>query len=167
MSSGLRNSLRLQLVLLIGGLAVAGAVGYVLLTTHLVRQQIEADQFRLQRILVTRMASQLDQDMHARTTELRFIASLERLRDPQRAAQDKQALLLTKKAIYPFYAWIGITDTQGRILASTEPRINGADVSQRSWFIGGRQRLHQEDIHDAVQLGKLLPRPSWTSCRCG
>ena len=159
MSSGLRNSLRLQLVLLIGGLAVAGAVGYVLLTTHLVRQQIEADQFRLQRILVTRMASQLDQDMHARTTELRFIASLERLRDPQRAAQDKQALLLTKKAIYPFYAWIGITDTQGRILASTEPRINGADVSQRSWFIGGRQRLHQEDIHDAVLLGKLLPPP--------
>lgn len=146
-------------MLLIGGLAVASAAGYVLLTTHLVQKQIEADQFMLQRILVTRMASQLDQDMNARTTELRFIASLDRLRDPQRAPQDKQALLLTKKAIYPFYAWIGITDTQGRIVASTEPRINGADVSQRSWFLGGRQRLHQEDIHDAVLLGKLLPPP--------
>lgn len=159
MFPGLRNSLRLQLVLLIGGLAVASAVGYVLLTTHLVQTQIKADQFRLQRILVTRMASQLDQDMNARTIELRFIASLDRLRDPKRTPQDKQALLLTKKAIYPFYAWIGITDTQGRITVSTEPRIVGADVSQRSWFTGGRERLHQEDIHDAVLLGKLLPPP--------
>ena len=134
-------------------------MGYVLLTTHLVRQQIEADQFRLQRILVTRMASQLDQDMHNRTVELKFLAGLQRLRDPARAAADKQALLLEKQAAYPIYAWIGVTDTAGRILASTEPRIQGADVSQRSWFVGGRERLHQEDIHDAVLLGKLLPPP--------
>lgn len=145
--------------MLIGGLAVLSAVGYVLLTTQLVQQQIKEDQFRLQRILVTRMASQLDQDMNARTTELRFITSLDRLRDPLRSQQDKQALLLTKKAIYPFYAWLGITDTQGRITVSTEPRINGADVSQRSWYLGGRRGLHQEDIHDAVLLGKLLPPP--------
>ena len=32
-------------------------------------------------------------------------------------------------------------------------------MSQRSWFVGGRERLHQEDIHDAVLLGKLLPPP--------
>lgn len=138
---------------------MATAGGYVLLTLHLVQQQVAQDQFQLQRILVTRMASQLDQDMHNRTVELKFLGSLQRLRDPARSPQDKQALLLDKQAAYPFYAWIGITDTEGRILASTEPRINGADVSQRSWFIGGRQRLHQEDIHDAVLLGKLLPSP--------
>ncbi len=155
----LRQRLRLQLLLLIGGLATAIAGGYVLLTMHLVQQQIAEDQFQLQRILVTRMASQLDQDMHSRTTELKFLAGLQRLRDPARSPADKQALLLDKKAAYPFYAWIGVTDTEGRIVASTEPRINGADVSQRSWFVGGRQRLHQEDIHDAVLLGKLLPPP--------
>jgi PAS domain S-box-containing protein len=154
----LSNSLRLQLVLLIGGLAMSSAVAYVLLTTHLVQRQIEADQFKLQRILVTRMASQLDQDMNARTVELRFIAGLDRLRDPTQSLERKQALLLAQKAAYPFYAWIGVADTQGRIIASTEPRINGADVSQRTWFLGGRQRLHHEDIHDAVLLGKLLPR---------
>ncbi len=159
MFTRLRKRLRLQLLLLIGGLATAIAGGYVLLTTHLMQQQIAEDQFQLQRILVTRMASQLDQDLHNRTTELKFLAGLQRLRDPDRSSQDKQALLLDKQAAYPFYAWIGITDTEGRILASTEPRILGADVSQRSWFIGGRQRLHQEDIHDAVLLGKLLPPP--------
>lgn len=136
-------------------MVIAG--GYVLLTTYLMQQQVAEDQFQLQRILVTRMASQLDQDMHNRTVELKFLAGLQRLRDPDRAPADKQALLLDKKASHPFYAWIGVTDTEGRILASTEPRINGADVSHRSWFVGGRQRLHQEDIHDAVLLGKLLP----------
>ncbi len=159
MFTRLRKRLRLQLLLLIGGLATAIAGGYVLLTMHLVRQQIAEDQFQLQRILVTRMASQLDQDLHNRTVELKFLAGLQRLRDPDRSPQDKQALLLDKQAAYPFYAWIGITDTEGRILASTEPRINGADVSKRSWFIGGRQRQHVEDIHDAVLLGKLLPPP--------
>jgi PAS domain S-box-containing protein len=157
--SKLRNSLRLQLVLLIGGLALSSAVGCVLLTTRLVQRQIEADQLKLQRILVTRMASQLDQDMNARTVELRFIAGLDRLRDPTQSLERKQALLLAQQASYPFYAWIGVTDAQGRIIASTEPRINGADVSTRSWFLRGRQHLHHEDLHDATLLGQLLPRP--------
>lgn len=138
-------------------MAIAGI--YVLLTTHLMQQQIAEDQFQLQRILVTRMASQLDQDMHNRTTELKFLGGLQRLRDPARSVLDKQALLLEKQAAYPFYTWIGVTDTEGRIIASTEPRTDGADVSHRSWFIGGRKGLHQEDIHDAVLLGKLLPPP--------
>lgn len=138
-------------------MSIAGV--YVLLTTHLMQQQIAEDQFQLQRILVTRMASQLDQDMHNRTTELKFLGGLQRLRDPARSVLDKQALLLEKQAAYPFYTWIGVTDTEGHIIASTEPRTNGADVSHRSWFIGGRKGLHQEDIHDAVLLGQLLPPP--------
>lgn len=159
MLAKLRNSLRLQLVLLIGLLAIASAVAYVLLTTWLVQNQTEEDRLRLQRVLATRMASQMAHDMADRTRELRFLAGLDRLRDPTRSAADKQNLLLAKKAVFPLYAWIGIADAQGRVIASTEPRINGAEVSQRSWFLGGRQRLHQEDLHEAVLLGKLLPPP--------
>lgn len=155
----LRKHLRLQLLLLIGGLAAVIAGAYVLLTMVLVQQQIAEDQFQLQRILATRMASQLDQDMHNRATELKFLTRMQRLRDPARSPAEKQALLLDKKAAYPIYAWIGVTDTEGRIVASTEPRINGADVSQRTWFVGGRQGLHQEDIHKAVLLDQLLPPP--------
>ncbi len=155
----LRNSLRLQLVLLIGGLAMASAVAYVLLTTHLAQTQIETDLFRLQRLLATRMAAQLAHDMDDRVSELRFLASMDRLRDPSRPAQDKQAILLSKQDAYPIYAWLGIADTQGRIVASTEPRIEGADVSRRAWFQKGRLGLHREDVHEAVLLGTLLPRP--------
>jgi PAS domain S-box-containing protein len=157
---GLRNSLRVQLVLLIGALAMASAVGYVLLTTLLAQSQIEHNQSRLHRLLVTRMASQLTHDLADRSAELRFLAGLDRLRDPARSVRDKEALLLAKQASYPFYAWIGVADPQGRIIASTEPRLRGADVSQRCWFQGGRQGLHREDVHDAVLLGPLLPKPA-------
>ncbi|WP_374413768.1 ATP-binding protein [Hydrogenophaga sp.] len=159
MSSTFRNSLRLQLVLLIGLMAMGSAVGYVLLTARQTRVQIEQDQFDLQRLLATRMASQLGQDMVARANEMRFLSGLPRLRDPLRPAADKQSLLMDVKTHYPVYAWVGITDATGRIQASTEPRINGYDVSQRSWFTGGSRGLHHEDIHESVLLGKLIPRP--------
>jgi hypothetical protein len=128
----LRNSLRYQLVVLTSLLAMLGAGTYALLTSGLAHRQIEADQFKLQRHLATRMAAQLGQDMNNRASELRFLASLDRLRDPDRSPADKQALLLAQQAAYPIYAWIGIADAQGRIIASTEPGIEGADVSQRS-----------------------------------
>ena len=159
MFKGLRNSLRLQLVLLIGALAMASGVGYVLLTTLLAQSLIEQSQSRLHRLLVTRMASQLTHDVADRSTELRFLASLDRLRDPARPAQDKEMVLLAQQTSYPFYAWLGIADPQGRIIASTEPRLRGVDVSQRAWFLGGRRGLHQEDVHDAVLLGQWLPQP--------
>lgn len=159
MPTTLRNSLRLQLVVLISLLALVSAGAYALLTIRLAQQQIEQDQFKLQRHLASRMATQLAHDMADRASELRFLASLDRMRDPDRPVADKQALLMTKQATYPIYAWIGFTDAQGRIVASTEPRVNGADVSQRSWFIGGQKGLFYEDVHDAVLLSKLLPRP--------
>ncbi|MCU0926625.1 MAG: hypothetical protein MUF44_11505 [Hydrogenophaga sp.] len=52
----LRNSLRLQLVVLIGVLAMASAVGYVVVTSRMVATQIEQDRFKLQRLLAIRMA---------------------------------------------------------------------------------------------------------------
>ncbi len=156
----LRNSLRLKLVLLIGLLTMATTAGFAIFTSQLVKTQFEKDQFKLQRLLATRMASKMGLDMAARARELEFLASTDGLRDPTRSDAEKQAILMAKQATYPFYAWIGLTDTSGRILASTEPRINGADVSQRTWFQGGRQGLHFEDIHDAVLLGTLLPRPA-------
>lgn len=155
----LRNSLRLQLVVLIGVLAMASAVGYVVVTSRMVATQIEQDRFKLQRLLAIRMVSRLTQDMSARARGLQFLSGMDLLRDTSTPIQDRQALLMAKQAVYPVYAWIGLTDTRGRIVASTEPAIVGTPVSDRAWFEGGRQGLHFEDVHDAVLLGQLLPRP--------
>jgi PAS domain S-box-containing protein len=157
----LRQSLRLKLVLLIGLLAIASTAGFAVLTSRLVETQIERERFRVQRLLAIRMASRLGQDMAARANELRFLSEMERLRNPAQSLADKQVLLNAKQAAYPVYAWLGLTDATGRIVASTEPRILDADVSQRTWFLEGQRGLHFEDVHNAVLLGQLLPPPQF------
>lgn len=155
----LGKKLRVQLVVLIGLLALASSIGFSVYASHMARRQIERDQFSLQRQLAHQMARQLANDMSARARELMFLAGLDRLRDPSRAAGDKAAMLMQMQRSYPAYAWIGVTDAAGRILASTEPRLAGADVSARSWFRHGRETLAFEDIHNAILLARLLPPP--------
>nr|MCU0957709.1 hypothetical protein [Hydrogenophaga sp.] len=86
----LRNSLRLQLVVLIGVLAMASAVGYVVVTSRMVATQIEQDRFKLQRMLAVRMASRLTQDMAARARGLQFLSGMDLLRDTSTPIQDRQ-----------------------------------------------------------------------------
>jgi hypothetical protein len=54
------------------------------------------------------------------------------------------------------YAWIGITDASGRVLAATGGLLEGVDVSSRPWFLGARGGPFTADVHDAVLLANLL-----------
>ncbi|MGM9426292.1 sensor histidine kinase [Hydrogenophaga sp. MI9] len=156
-----RNSLRFQVVLLIGVLALASVAGFTLIVGHLTRSQIEQDAFTLQRHLATRMSTQMAHDMQSRGKEMQFLSRLERIRNPARSVQEKQAALLEMQHTYPVYAWVGLTDVHGTIIASTEPRLAGAQVPQRSWFVQGSQGLYFEGAHEATLLAKLLPPARW------
>ncbi len=69
---------------------------------------------------------------------------LERYRDiqllsttPMAQGQNPKALsgyLRELAQIYPAYQWIGVTDSQGRVIAATEPLDTSPDHSQRLWF---------------------------------
>lgn len=160
MAGGLnRRSLKLQLVLVIGLLAFASSLLFAALAGHLSREQIETDQSALLQQVATRMSTQLAQDLNVRAHELLFLTSLEQMLDPLSPLSAKQDLLVRVRKAYSFYAWLGLTDADGNIIASTESRINGNNVAQRDWFLGGRQGLYFGDVHNAALLGKLLPQP--------
>ncbi|WP_051243214.1 ATP-binding protein [Azohydromonas australica] len=57
----------------------------------------------------------------------------------------------------PSYAWAGVTDDHGQVLAALDGRLVGVDVSQRDWWSAGKQRLHFGDVHEARLLATLLP----------
>lgn len=63
------------------------------------------------------------------------------------------------QVVYPFYAWIGLTDADGAVVASTGGLLEGIDVAQRPWFQGGRQASFVDDVHEAKLLAELLPQP--------
>lgn len=55
------------------------------------------------------------------------------------------------------YSWIGVTDVQGRVLASLGGMLEGESVAQRPWFRRGLSGPTAIDVHEAQLLAKLLP----------
>jgi PAS domain S-box-containing protein len=154
-------SLKLRLAAMIGALALLGSLLLGSVVSQLSRRQIERDQSVLLENIALRMSTQLAQDMSTRAGELLFLSRLDRIRDRDFPAAKKQAFFDQMRAAYPFYAWIGMTDRDGNIIAGTDGKLVGKSVAQRDWFLKGRHDLHFGDVHDAFLLAKFLPKPKW------
>jgi hypothetical protein len=88
----------------------------------------------------------LDEGIQARQTTLLTLA---------RSPIDRERLEEVRRADGA-YAWIGITDTSGRVLSATGGLLEGVDVSSRPWFLGARGGPFTADVHEAVLLANLL-----------
>lgn len=62
------------------------------------------------------------------------------------------------QAQFPEFAWLGVADTQGQVMAATGDVLRGASVAQRPWFTAAATRPFLGDVHAAVLLEKHLPR---------
>ncbi|MBB5143617.1 sensor domain-containing diguanylate cyclase [Desulfovibrio intestinalis] len=69
------------------------------------------------------------------------------------------AMLNSLKQTMPTFSWIGLTDTEGTVLAATDNLLVGNNISQRPVFQEGIKGLFIGDVHDAVLLSKHLPNP--------
>ena len=58
------------------------------------------------------------------------------------------------------YSWIGVTNVDGKVLASTRGMLEGASVAQRPWFRRGLTGPSAVDVHEAQLLAQLLPQQS-------
>ncbi len=105
------------------------------------------------------LADKLASGLNQRSQEIGLIANLPQLRDPNAPAAAKRALLDELKRAYPLYAWIGLTDLEGNVIAGSEGLLEGKTVAKRAWFLEGLHGPHVGDVHDAVLLAKILPKP--------
>ncbi|GGB45467.1 hypothetical protein GCM10011505_28380 [Tistrella bauzanensis] len=103
------------------------------------------------------MSDKLDRSMFERWRDIRIMAQRPLLRRPETAAQ-REALMALQNT-YPDYAWIGITDPQGRVTAATGRLLEGQDVSARPWFVGAMSGPFVGDVHKALLLERLLDNP--------
>ncbi|SNS96772.1 diguanylate cyclase (GGDEF) domain-containing protein [Noviherbaspirillum humi] len=110
--------------------------------------------------LAFQASDKLDKGMFERYREFELLAARKFLADPAESAADKQRLLDQMKATYPSYAWIGIADLNGKVLAATNGLLVGADVSKRPWFGNALRGVHIGDVHDAKLLASKLPNPT-------
>jgi signal transduction histidine kinase len=62
------------------------------------------------------------------------------------------------QAQFPEFAWLGIADANGRVVAATGGLLEGEDVSARPWFKAGARGAWLGDVHKALMLERHLPR---------
>lgn len=82
------------------------------------------------------------------------------------APADAQSLLDAIQHNWPEYAWLGITDADGRIVASSGGVLAGQSAVARDWFRVGRERVFVGGVHEAVMLkSKVRTRASGEPAR--
>ena len=106
--------------------------------------------------LANQTTSRLDRSLFERYREVELMAS--RLSRGQ-ALEDVQRELDSMQASYPFYAWIGLTDPAGTVMAATRGLLKGVDVSDRPWFANVRNGQNLGDVQEARMLSKLMDNP--------
>jgi len=105
------------------------------------------------------MVLELNKDMHSRTQDLMFFSSMIRIRDSRFSIARKRKLMDEIVKNYTGYAWIGMVDKNGIVMAGSGGLLEGVDVSKRKYFIQGSKKAYTGDVHEATLLAKQLPLP--------
>ncbi|MGI2328197.1 sensor domain-containing diguanylate cyclase [Planococcus sp. YIM B11945] len=105
------------------------------------------------------MENNLDQYMWSRygeTTLLSELPDIRQLEDEERV----ESLLDQLQSAIPSFSWIGLTDPDGQVIASTDSILKGADISARPVYSEALEKPFIGDVHEAVLLADLLPNPT-------
>lgn len=155
----LPGSFRTRLALWFGGLSLLSIAGLdlyagqaaIAMRTELGGQQLRA----VARHAAERLATQLGE----REKEIDLLRRSPFFTDGAIDSERARLVLEDRQAATPAYAWLGITDVDGRVMQATGQLLQGQSVARRPWFQQGRQALYTGDVHDAVLLARLLPAP--------
>ncbi|SHG86399.1 diguanylate cyclase [Marinomonas polaris DSM 16579] len=104
------------------------------------------------------ISNMLSANLMEREREILLLSMRSSLYENQDLSELQHAIDQIKNS-YKDYAWIGFANVDGVVLASSNGVLKGADVSQRPWFINGRSGPFIGNVHKALLLENLLPKP--------
>ena len=107
--------------------------------------------------LAAQTSDKLERGMFERYREVALITTRPVLTTDEYTPDQRRQALERVQRSYDYYEWIGLTDTEGKVLVSGNRLLEGADVSKRPWFVEGMRGGHVGDVHEALLLDKLLP----------
>ncbi|MDB5854273.1 MAG: hypothetical protein JWR22_2314 [Herminiimonas sp.] len=100
---------------------------------------------------------ELDSSLRERYNDIRILAMRPDVVDSSAPPAARQRVLEELQSVYRHYAWIGVTDARGKVIAATGGVLAGTDASARSWWSNAQKGKHLGDVHDALQLASKLP----------
>jgi signal transduction histidine kinase len=152
---------RRSLAAAIGWLAFALSIGLVLVASVWVDDIVRTNLLDLRGRQVDRTADRiaagLNLNLALRLQSVRALAAMlaTDLHDENQPALRK--ILRNLQRASPEFAWIGVANGQGRILAATNGLAEGASVADRSWFKLGLKGPRVGDVRLAPTAAKLPP----------
>ncbi|NEQ65596.1 MAG: PAS domain-containing protein [Symploca sp. SIO2D2] len=147
-----------QLGLTIAGMTLFLSTFTSITISYYLSHKIKVDRGQSLVELSDNLTEFLDWGMFERCREIQMVARLPSIRSSKTSVAQKQELLEELNKIYPDYAWIGLTDLQGKVITSTNGILAGKDISHEDWFQAGKEGTYVGDIHEAKFLRKLLPK---------
>lgn len=154
-SAGLRLWLALSFGLLV--VAVLGVLSWQV-------ERVAADKLqddiglRLQARALA-LAGRLDRGLFERLNDMRALALMPMLDQPEENEQVLRDLFDLMQLNYPDYLWIGVVGADGRIRIGSRGLLEGEDASARPWFIAGLKEPYVGDLHEALLLSKHMSGP--------
>jgi hypothetical protein len=148
-------SISTQLMIILAGLVLLITLVLAGVLGPLVTQREEAAIGQEFSELAAQATDKLDRTLFERYREVELLANQPGFGTPDTLPQ-KRRLLEDMQKTYAYYAWLGLTDMQGKVLVSANGLLEGANVSQRPWFGRALGGAHITDVHGAALLDKLL-----------
>ncbi|MDX8378836.1 MAG: PAS domain S-box protein [Gallionella sp.] len=153
-----RKSIQARLSLTVGGGALLLVIALSFRVAGETTSTIKALQGQRVSELALQMLGDLDGEVSSRKHEMAFFASMPALRASKTTVVEKRHLLDRIKAEQRAYAWFGITDQAGNIIAGSDGLLEGLNVSQRNYFIHGKEAFFAGEGYDAHLLGKYVKK---------
>ncbi|OWQ86199.1 hypothetical protein CDN99_20390 [Roseateles aquatilis] len=157
---GSRASLGRWLTAMVLAAVAVALLSSALLIENFARAHAERRAVESLRQVAVDFRDALDRGMAQQFKEVRVLAQLE----PFRRFDDPEAMRRALDQVqigFDHFAWLGVTDAQGRVVAAAGGLLDGVDVSRRPWWQGARKGApFVGDVHSALLLEKLLPRQS-------
>jgi diguanylate cyclase (GGDEF)-like protein/PAS domain S-box-containing protein len=152
------NRLRLVTIVTIGvfGTVLVTMLTLLLIVHHFAKSYAtEQAQQRLQQ-LSWQMRDALNHGILEVVENARFVSQLRQVRESNNTVELRM-LFDNVEVNFANYAWIGLTDRDGKVVAASHGALEGHDVKERPWFIEGQKKLFIGDYHAAMLLEPLLP----------
>ncbi len=105
------------------------------------------------------MADKLDSYMWSRIGEIEVLSQFEDIKSHE-DLQSAQALLDQLKSSIHVFSWIGLTDSEGNVVAASDDILVGSNIAKRPVYQEGKKGTFIGDVHNAVLLANLLPNPT-------
>ncbi|MFJ2537373.1 diguanylate cyclase [Pseudomonas sp. NPDC087614] len=153
----LKASLRSHLTLWFTGLSLLTLLSVGFYVGHIATEQMKQASGNALLNTARSAATSLGEQLRERQLEVYMLSRAPHL---ERGDLDNPAILKSmqlRTQARTEYAWMGVTDAEGRVHQAVNGLLVGQSVQQRPWFQAGLRGQYTGDPHEAVLLAKLLP----------